>query len=120
MVEGARKSDEEQLMDSDPLARVGSKFNADLWRKQALSASGLIASHKIFLFALSMMLDENGYCFVTASDMAEATSSSTNTVTRCGKFLEEKGWFTRRRRQNGTDYFAIKGKISLDGESEND
>jgi hypothetical protein len=109
--EGARKS-EGELVDLDSLARAMSEFSADLWRKQALSSPDLIASHKILLFALSMMFDENGYCFVAAADLAASMSSSANTVSRCGKVLEEKGWLTRKRRQNGTEYLALKGRDS--------
>lgn len=112
VVEGARQSEGTIELDLDPLARVEGKFNADLWRNQALSNSSLIASHKIFLVALAQRFDEAGFCFATATELGEATSSSPNTITRCGKFLEEKGWFTRKRRRNGTEYYALRGRDS--------
>lgn len=111
LVEGARSYTEQQLNVDSP-ERATTKFSADAWRMQALSSADLIASHKIFLCALSMMFDEDGYCFATAKELGEATSSSTNTVTRCGQVLEEKGWFTRKRKRHGTEYYALRGRDS--------
>lgn len=89
---------------------VGGNFSAALWRRQVCEAEDLIASHKLLLFVLGELMDEDGKCFANYEDIANISAISTVVVGRIMRLLEERGWYKRERKAYGYDYVALKGR----------